>query len=86
MGRRYGRHLRVPPPSVAAAPPGVGHNNPPRPVTEPDPPKRIAVVGSRDFANFRLVYETMAEYAATTELLISGGADGADSHGARWAR
>lgn len=66
----------------SAPPPGIGHNNPPAPM----PPRRIAVVGSRDFANFRLLVETMAEYLATAEALISGGADGADKLGARWAR
>ena len=37
---------------------------------------KIAVIGSREFGNARLVDRVMAEYRATITLLVSGGADG----------
>jgi predicted Rossmann fold nucleotide-binding protein DprA/Smf involved in DNA uptake len=47
---------------------------------------RLAIVGSREFANQRLFDETMAEYRGTVILVVSGGAAGADRMGERWAR
>ena len=52
----------------------------------PSPPARIAVVGSRDFSDTRLLAEIMDAYLPHVALLISGGAEGADRAGARWAR
>jgi predicted Rossmann fold nucleotide-binding protein DprA/Smf involved in DNA uptake len=72
VGPSPGSPLTVPPP-------GIGHNNPPG-------AERIAVVGSRDFSNFRLLTEILSEYRDQIRLMISGGADGADRMGARWAR
>ena len=69
------------PPAVQGTVPGAGHNGPPGPLHE-----RIAIVGSRDFSNARLLGDTMEEYLGTVRLVISGGADGADRMGARWAR
>ena len=63
--------------SVPPAP--QGHNNPP-------PDIRLAVVGSRTFANARLMEKVLSEYVGRIALFISGGADGADRMGARWAR
>lgn len=61
------------------APPPIGHNKPPREL-------RLAIVGSRDFSNPRLLAEIMDEYKVDLKLVISGGADGADKLGAKWAR
>lgn len=47
-------------------------------------PKRLAVVGSRTFANKSLLADVLAEMAPTT--VISGGAKGADSLAEAWAR
>ena len=46
---------------------------------------RLAVVGSRDFANKRQMDEELQKFLPIT-LLISGGANGADKMGERWAR
>lgn len=53
-----------------------------------DAPKefRIAIIGSRTFANTKLLATTMAEYLGRVTLVVSGGADGGDKLGARWAR
>lgn len=56
-----------------------GHNNPPEEI-------RLAVIGSRTFSNARLMDQVLSEYAGHISLFISGGADGADKMGARWAR
>lgn len=58
---------------------GTGHNNPP-------PDVRLAVIGSRGFSNFRFLDATLSEYLGRVVLFISGGADGADSLGEKWAR
>lgn len=68
-----------PPAAMSQAPAAIGHNNPP-------PEIRLAVIGSRTFANMRLLEAILAEYVGTAVLFISGGADGADRMGARWAR
>lgn len=81
MKRRRARPKSDPKPEPVQpgpeAPPPIGHNA---------PPGRVAVIGSRDFSNARLLETVMAEYLACMTLLISGGADGADRMGARWAR
>lgn len=64
---------------VDAAPPPISHNNPPREI-------KLAVIGSRSFSNMRLMEDSLEEYIGTATLFISGGAPGADSFGARWAR
>ena len=53
---------------------------------QPASPSRIAVIGSRDFSDARMVAAIMGEYLPHIRLLISGGAEGADRAGARWAR
>lgn len=60
-------------------PPGIGHNNPPQEII-------LAVIGSRTFANFKMLEKVLAEYIGCVSKLVSGGADGADKMGARWAR
>jgi predicted Rossmann fold nucleotide-binding protein DprA/Smf involved in DNA uptake len=72
--RRQPKREMIPMPSA-----GIGHNNPP-------PEMRLAVIGSRTFANFRLLTKILDEYLGTVVEVISGGADGADSLGARWGR
>jgi predicted Rossmann fold nucleotide-binding protein DprA/Smf involved in DNA uptake len=47
---------------------------------------RLAIVGSRDFADRTLLDETLAEYLGTVDLVVSGGAAGADRMGEDWAR
>ena len=47
--------------------------------------ERIAVIGSRDFADAKLMAGVLDEYLPTIKLLISGGARGADKMGERWA-
>lgn len=47
---------------------------------------RIAIIGSRTFANAKLLAKIMAEYVGIATQIVSGGADGADKMGARWAR
>lgn len=74
MGRRNQEDWR----GSAASPP-TGHNKPP-------PYIHLAVIGSRSFANYRLLDETLRDYLDRVLLVISGGADGADHLGARWAR
>lgn len=46
---------------------------------------RIAVIGSRRFADAALVARVMADYRDRITLLVSGGAAGADTLGAEWA-
>lgn len=67
------------PADMSQAPAASGHNKPP-------PDIRLAVIGSRTFANMRLLEAILAEYLGMAILFISGGADGADKMGARWAR
>lgn len=54
-------------------------------MTALDSPTKIAVIGSREFSNVRLVADVMAEYLPIISLLISGGARGADKLGEQWA-
>lgn len=49
----------------------------------------LAIVGSRNMNNHELFNQTMQEFISTygvPSLVISGGADGADSLGEKWAR
>lgn len=57
---------------------GIGHNQPPKIV--------IAVIGTRSFSNTKLLDKILSEYLGVISQLVSGGADGADKMGARWAR
>jgi len=61
---------------------GIGHNNPPPEIYA----GKMAVIGSRTFQNFRFLCEVLDKYLKDITELISGGADGADKMGARWAR
>lgn len=49
---------------------------------------KLAIIGSRDFTNYDLLKETIAKYLDISKIeeIISGGASGADSLGARFAR
>ncbi len=46
--------------------------------------KKYAIIGSRTFDNYSLVEETMDKFD-DIELIVSGGAKGADSFGERYA-
>lgn len=60
----------------------IGHNNLPPEIYV----GKMAVIGSRSFQNFRFLCDALDEYLKDITELISGGADGADKMGARWAR
>jgi hypothetical protein len=52
---------------------------------------KIGIIGSRTFNNYELLKEVMGDYlnrdnGLNCELVVSGGANGADSLGERWAR
>ena len=52
---------------------------------------RIGIIGSRTFNNYDLLKEVMADYvyrgsSLDCELVVSGGAKGADILGERWAK
>jgi len=46
---------------------------------------RLAIIGSRDFNDYELLKRTLEPYKHGIEMIISGGAKGADSLGERWA-
>ena len=46
---------------------------------------RIGIIGSRGFNNYPLVKEVMNEYIHKVEIVVSGGAKGADTLGEMWA-
>lgn len=46
---------------------------------------RIAVIGSRGFNNYDLVCDELNPLLNDIELIVSGGAKGADTLGERWA-
>lgn len=46
---------------------------------------KLAVIGSRDFSNAKLMSEALEEHRPEVELLISGGARGADRMAEQWA-
>ena len=45
---------------------------------------KIGIIGSRGFNNYELLEKTLEEYQ-NVELVVSGGAQGADKLGERWA-
>ncbi len=45
----------------------------------------IAVVGSRSFTNYSLVEEVLDRFTVSTDILVSGGAKGADTLAERYA-
>ena len=47
--------------------------------------KKVAVIGSRDFNDRKLLYETLTRNYDRIKLVISGGARGADTLAVRWA-
>ena len=47
---------------------------------------RIGIIGSRTFNDYELVKETMNDYVGKTDMVVSGGAKGADLLGERWAK
>lgn len=47
---------------------------------------KIAVVGSRNFNNYQLLKNTLDKYKEKCELIISGGAKGADKLAERYAK
>ena len=46
---------------------------------------RLAIIGSRDFNDYNLVKSTLEKYKDKISIVVSGGANGADSLGERWA-
>jgi len=46
---------------------------------------KIAIVGSRTFDNYTLVEHTLSTYKQQIEVVVSGGARGADKLGEQWA-
>jgi hypothetical protein len=46
---------------------------------------KVAIIGSRDFNNYELVKKTMEEYE-NVDMIVSGGAKGADTLGEQWAK
>lgn len=47
---------------------------------------RLAVIGSREFSDARLMADELEQHRETTTQLVSGGARGADKMSERWAR
>ena len=47
---------------------------------------RAAIIGSRNFEDMSLLEKTMSDYADSISEVVSGGARGADSLGAAWAK
>ena len=48
--------------------------------------RSVAVVGSRDFLNYTQICRILAENIKIEDILVSGGARGADSFAQRWAK
>ena len=46
---------------------------------------RIAIIGSRNFDNYELLANTLEDYKDKIGLVVSGGANGADTFGEQWA-
>ena len=46
---------------------------------------KLAIIGSRTFSNWELLVTELDPYLEKVELVISGGASGADRLGERWA-
>ena len=49
-------------------------------------PFKVAIIGSRDFSNPRLLAAVREDYRRHIGTVVSGGADGGDRLGAKWAR
>ena len=47
---------------------------------------KYGVIGSRDFANKKLMNAVLSEYLPDMKMVISGGANGADKMSVEWAR
>lgn len=47
---------------------------------------RIGIIGSRGFDNYQMVCDEMNSIAEQVDLIVSGGARGADTLGERWAK
>jgi hypothetical protein len=47
---------------------------------------KLAIIGSRTFKDFDLLKQNLEPYKSKISLVVSGGADGADSLGEDWAR
>jgi hypothetical protein len=47
---------------------------------------KLAIIGSRTFNNYELLYDYLEEHLNTTTMVVSGAARGADSMGERWAK
>lgn len=47
---------------------------------------RIGIIGSRGFNNYILVKDVMSEYINNVDVIVSGGAKGADTFGEIWAK
>lgn len=47
---------------------------------------KLAIIGSRDFTDYKLLCDELKPYLNKITLVISGGAKGADLLGERWAR
>lgn len=48
--------------------------------------KKIAIIGSRTFDDYKLLCKTMEPYKDKIGTIVSGGANGADTLGERWAK
>jgi hypothetical protein len=46
---------------------------------------KIAIIGSRNFTNYKLLQEILEQYKPKITLVVSGAAKGADSLGEKWA-
>ena len=46
---------------------------------------KIAIIGSRNFTNYKLLQEILEQYKPKITLVVSGTAKGADSLGEKWA-
>lgn len=47
---------------------------------------KLAIIGSRDFNNYKLLYDVLEYYKSRITLVISGAAPGADTLGAKWSK
>jgi hypothetical protein len=46
---------------------------------------KLAIIGSRNFTNYKLLQEILEQYKPKITLVVSGAAKGADSLGEKWA-
>lgn len=47
---------------------------------------KVGIVGSRDFNNYEMVCDELQPILEQVEVIVSGGARGADSLGEKWAK